>query len=252
MKIYFPLHQMGNKRKCYVCGKTLGRFTKFKGGLAYFPEWIVKLDMIGSDVENFGCPYCHCIDRERHLFMYFDKLKVWDSIKGSHILHFAPEPNLSKRIEGHAPANYVRGDLFPANPTIRKIDATAIDFPDACFDIVLANHVLEHIPDYTRAIREVYRVLRPGGFAILQTPFSKRLQKNFEDQGINTEDLRLYFYAQRDHVRVFSEHEFLQSLQEAGFALAFAKHADFFTDEESYYYGVNKREDFIRVLKPNQ
>lgn len=250
MKIYLPLHQVGSKRKCYTCGKTFGRFTKFKGGSDYLPEWIVKLEMIGSDVDNFACPYCNSFDRERHLLMYFDKLNIWDKMKGGRVMHFAPEPQLSKKIALQQPAEYVRGDLFPANDTIQKIDATNISFADSSFDVLLANHILEHIPAYDKAMKEFYRVLKPGGIAILQTPFSKRLVKNFEDSGIDTKDLKKYFYAQHDHVRVFSEADFLQALKNAGFELGIVKHTDLFNDEESYYYGVNKREDLIRVIKP--
>jgi SAM-dependent methyltransferase len=249
MKVYLPLLRMGNSRKCYVCGKTFGHFTKFKGGSAYLPEWIVKLDMIGSDVDNFACPYCNSFDRERHLFMYFDKLNLWEKMKDGRVLHFAPEPQLSRKIAQQQPEEYIKGDLFPANDIIKKIDATVIPYPDNTFDLLIANHILEHIPDYRMAMKEFHRVLKKGGTAILQAPFSKRLNKNFEDSGIDTEDLRLYFYAQRDHVRVFSEREFLLALRNAGFILEIVKHDDFFNDQESYYYGVNKREDLIKVFK---
>ena len=250
MMFYLPLLRMGSRKKCYVCGKTLGHFTTFKGGLAYFPEWIVKLDIIGSDVDNFGCPHCNSFDRERHLFMYFDKLNLWSVMKSGHILHFAPEPHLSRKMAEQQPAQYIKGDLFPANDSIRKIDATAIDLPTSTFDLVLANHMMEHIPDYKKALSEIFRVLKPGGIAVLQTPFSKILRNNFEDEGIDNEDLRLFFYAQRDHVRVFSEAQFMLALQETGFELAVVKHSDFFSDHDAFYYGVNRREDLIRIMKP--
>ena len=148
------------------------------------------------------------------------------------------------------PAQYIKGDLFPANDSIRKIDATAIDLPTSTFDLVLANHMMEHIPDYKKAMSEIFRVLKPGGIAVLQTPFSKILRNNFEDEGIDNEDLRLFFYAQRDHVRVFSEAQFMLALQETGFELAVVKHSDFFSDHDAFYYGVNRREDLIRIMKP--
>lgn len=250
LAVYLPLHRVGNKRKCYVCGKTFGRFTKYKGGSEYFPEWIARLQMVGSDVDNFGCPYCGSFDRERHLFMYFDKLGLWNIIRQGNVLHFAPEAHLSKRIEKEGPGFYVKADLFPANETIRTEDATRISFPDETFDLVLANHILEHIPDYKKALREVWRVLKPGGTAVLQTPFSKVLKYNFEDEGINTPTLRAYFYAQHDHVRVYSEDQLLRSIQEAGFILRVARHTDLFNEEETKYYGVNGMEDLIRVNKP--
>lgn len=249
LAVYIPLHRIGRKRKCYVCGKTFGRFTKYKGGSEFFPEWITRLQMVGSDVNNFGCPYCGSFDRERHLFMYFDKLNLWELVKNRHVLHFAPEVHLSKRIEKEGPASYVKADLFPANETIRKEDATHISFPDQSFDLVLANHILEHIPDYKKALREIWRVLKPGGTAIVQTPFSKVLKNNFEDEGINTPALRAYFYAQHDHVRVYGEEHFMDALQEAGFMLKIARHNELFTEQETGYYGVNGIEDLVKVVK---
>jgi predicted SAM-dependent methyltransferase len=248
--VYIPLHKIGNSRKCYVCGNTFGHFIKYKGGSAFFPEWISKLEMVGSDVDNFGCPYCGSFDRERHLFMYFDKLHLWEKMKGSGILHFAPEYHLSRKIEDQKPGTYVKGDLFPKDATIVKVDATAISYQDNTFDLVIANHILEHIPDYQKALREIYRVMKPGGTAILQTPFSKVLTSNFEDAAITTPSLRAYFYAQHDHVRVFGERALLNALQQAGFTLELARHADWFTEKETYLYGVNKMEDLIRVRKP--
>ncbi|MFN3840955.1 MAG: class I SAM-dependent methyltransferase [Cyclobacteriaceae bacterium] len=249
LAVYIPLHRIGNSRKCYVCGKTFGRFTKYKGGSAFFPEWITRLQMVGSDVDNFACPYCGSFDRERHLFMYFDKLNLWEQVRHRSVLHFAPEYHLSKRIEKERPAVYVKADLFPANETIRKEDATNISFADNTFDLVLANHVLEHIPDYKKALSEIWRVLKPGGTAILQTPFSKVLKNNFEDEGINSPALHAYFYAQHDHVRVYGEEEFMRSLQKAGFLLQVEKHHDLFNENETYFYGVNKNEDLIKVQK---
>ncbi|MCK6618197.1 MAG: class I SAM-dependent methyltransferase [Cyclobacteriaceae bacterium] len=250
LALYIPLHRIGNSRKCYVCGKTFGRFTKYKGGSTFFPEWISRLEMVGSDVDNFGCPYCGSFDRERHLFMYFDRLDLWNQIKNRYVLHFAPEPHLSNRIEDEGPACYVKADLFPANETIRKEDATQISFFDETFDFVLANHILEHIPNYKKALNEIWRVLKPGGTAILQTPFSKVLRNNFEDDGINTPELRTYFYAQHDHVRLYGETQLLTSFQESGFNLRIVKHFDLFTGMDAHYYGVNANEDLLWLIKP--
>ncbi|QOI97856.1 MAG: methyltransferase domain-containing protein [Flammeovirgaceae bacterium] len=252
LAVYQTLHRFGKSRKCYVCGETFGRFTRYKGGSAFFPEWISMLQMVGSDVDNFGCPYCNSFDRERHLFMYFDNLNLWLQIKNCNVLHFAPEAHLSKRIEREGPAMYIKADLFPANESISKEDATDISFSDNTFDIVIANHVLEHIPDYEKALREIWRVLKPGGTAILQTPFSNVLKNNFEDAGINTPTLRSYFYAQHDHVRVFGKVQLFRSMKKAGFIFRIAHHNDLFRSEEAYYYGVNAFEDLLRLVKPEK
>ncbi|MEJ2745972.1 MAG: class I SAM-dependent methyltransferase [bacterium] len=172
-------------------------------------------------------------------------------MKQGRILHFAPERHLSKRISEQAPLEYVMADLYPQNSDIRKIDATAIPFSNDTFNFIIANHVLEHIPNYRKALSEFFRVLKPGGIAVMQTPYSKLLRNNFEDKGIDSEELRHFFYGQDDHVRIFGEHQLLKSLENAGFSLQIKRHIDYFDVSTTYYYGVSGEEDLILVAKQN-
>lgn len=250
-KIRLLINKNGNRKKCYICGQTFGSFTKYRGGFKNIPLWHKKLNCVGSDIDNFGCIYCKSSDRERHLFMYFDKINFWSEVKDREIIHFAPEKNLSKKIEQLSPLKYVKADLFPKDRDIHEIDLIDIPYKDESFDILICNHVLEHIPEYFTALREIFRVLKKGGTAILQTPYSKLLQNNFEDPGINNDELRLLYYGQEDHVRYFSEDQFFKSLVKAGFKLQIVKHIDIFENNLAKYYGVNKNEDLIRVSKPS-
>lgn len=240
---------LGSKRQCYICGKTFFRFTRFRGGSKSISEFQKKMDIVGSDPDNFGCMYCGCYDRERHLFMYFDKLGLWGNINNQRIIHFAPERHLARKISEQMPAEYVKADLYPENEDTRKIDATAIPFTDSTFDLLIANHILEHIPDYGKALSEFYRVLKPGGIAILQTPYSKRLNNNFEDDGIDSDELRLFFHGQEDHVRTFGEDQLLKSIESAGFRLRIKRHPDCFGASDAYRYGVPISEDLMLVEK---
>lgn len=240
---------LGSQKKCYVCGRTFTRFTKFKGGTKNQSSYRALLKNIGSDTDNYSCMYCGCNDRERHLFMYFDKLKLWERMKKMKILHFAPERYVQVRIKEQEPPEYIKADLFPAHADMEKIDATDIQYDDGVFDCLISNHILEHIPDYQKALSEFYRVLKPGGIAILQTPYSTLLIKNFEDDAINTEELRLFFHGQEDHVRTFGEQQFLSSIEEAGFKLNIQKHKELFNADEAELYGVNGEEDLILVEK---
>jgi SAM-dependent methyltransferase len=240
----------GSQRECYVCRRRFRHFAKFQGGSRNIPELQRRLAVIGSDVDNFGCLFCDSHDRERHLFMYFDKTGVWDRVPGGQVLHFAPEKNLSARLAASAPLRYVRADLFPAAAGVERIDATAIPYPEGTFDLLLANHILEHIPDYRAALAEFHRVLKPGGVAILQTPYSSLLKENFEDENIDTDELRLFFHGQADHARTFGAHGLIRSLQEAGFELRIVHHRDLFDEEAAHRYGVNPSEDLICVVKP--
>jgi len=243
------VNRLGAKRKCYICGKKFNNFAKHRGGSKNTSQFRKKLNSVGSDKDNFRCMYCGCHDRERHLFMFFDKLMLWERMKNGKILHFAPEKHLQLKISQQAPLEYVKADLYPKNHDIQKIDATEIPFSNDIFDFIIANHILEHIPDYHKALSEFYRVIKPGGIAILQTPYSRLLKNNFEDEGIDNDDLRLFFHGQEDHVRTFGEHQFLKSLEEAGFSLKVKKHADYFDTNDAYYYGVPIKEDLIMMEK---
>ena len=114
-----------------------------------------------------------------------------------------------------------------------------------------SNHILGHIPDYYRALSEFYRVLKPGNAAILQTPYSKILKNNFEDENLDTDELRLVFYGEKEHVRIFGEYQFLKSIENAGFNLQIKKHKEFYDGHVAHIYGVNEKEDLILVMKPN-
>lgn len=242
-------NRLGNKRKCYICGKTFNRFSKYDAGAENVLEFRRRLDGVGSDIDNFGCMYCGSHDRERHLYMFFDKLKLWDTIKNSRVLHFAPEKNLTDRIKSLEPKEYVPADICPHNSQIQRVDIVDIQFGNSVFDFIICNHVLEHVKEYKIALKEIYRILSNGGTAIMQTPYSRLLKANFEDENINTDDLRCFFYGQKDHCRIFSEENLFGDLRDSGFKLNVIKHSNYFSDCESEYYGVNKKENLIMLRK---
>lgn len=245
------LNKKGNKHKCYICGGTFNHFIKYHGGSKNIPEFRLKLNLVDSDRDNFGCPFCPAFDRERHLFMFFDKMNFWEQLPHFQILHFAPEKNLSEKIEFLKPDNYIKADYNPSQNDIKRIDATNIPYKTNTYDLIICNHVLEHIPDYLKAISEIHRVLKPQGIAILQTPYSKLLSKNFEDENINTDSLREFFYGEKDHYRIFSEKQFFSDLKDVGFNLNVVYNKKFFDEKTSFYYGVSNNEDLIQVIKAN-
>ncbi len=243
------INKSGVSRRCNICNNTFRWFGKYKKGTKYQPSFHKMIKMVDSDFDTFSCIYCYAHDRERHLFMYFDKLNFWDFIKKAKILHFAPEKHISEKISIIKPPEYIKGDLYPKDKETEKIDATEIPYDGEHFDLVICNHVLEHIPDYRKAISEIYRVLKFNGVAILQAPYSKLLKSNFEDDGIDSDKLRLFFYGETDHYRIFSETHFFNELQDAGFTLNVVSNNELFDKEEAYYYGVNPNEDLVLVTK---
>jgi SAM-dependent methyltransferase len=180
--------------------------------------------------------------------MYFDKLDLWSHFKDGRALHFAPEKKLSERIEHHCPDTYVKADLSPTGPDVQKVDATNIPFPDCHFDFIIFNHILEHIPDDRRALSELHRVLKPGGCAVLQTPYSSVLANSFSDPAIDTDDLKNLFYGQEDHMRVYGR-DLFSRITAAGFTLCLKRHENILGEFSYSYYGVNPKEDLILVTK---
>jgi len=246
------LNKMGRKHKCFICGKSFSRFTKYGKGLRGLSVFLKEAAVTGSDLDNFGCIYCGATDRERHLFMFFDKLEFWQRFPGAIILHIAAEPNLGRAIKSLHPEMYIKGDLYPMGEEEIKINIMETIYTENRFDVIICNHVLEHVSDHRKAIAEIFRILKPGGTAILQTPYSNLLHKTFEDEGINTDYLRKFFYGQYDHLRLFGKRHLLDDLCAQGFILQISVSRELFDGSTADFYGVNNNEDLIEVLKPGR
>jgi len=240
---------IGARRWCCLCGQKVQRFLPYRGACSDMPAVLSEMHVIGSDVENFECPACGCHDRERHLLLYLRASGLITQMRSARILHFAPETQLQRQIAKAQPAEYVLGDLHPMRSDVRRLDLLAIDFPRDSFDFVIANHVLEHVSDDVQALREIRRVLRPGGFAILQTPYASHLQSKFEDADITSEPARLQAYGQEDHCRLYGA-DFPAFVASLGFVAKTATHATLLRDVDAARMGVNALEPFLLFGKP--
>lgn len=237
--------------ECVICRHRFGRFLPYRNGRAGMSPLLRVLDIVGSDVENFECPWCGAHDRERHLFLYLRETGLLARLAGRDILHFAPERQLSRLLAEVAPARYVRCDLFPSSPDIARIDITAIPFADASFDLVLANHVMEHVADDRQALAEVRRVLRSGGQAILQTPYSARLHHSWSDPGIDTNEARFLAHGQEDHVRLYGC-DIFDRFAAAGFEAVIGRHEMLLPGMSGARFGVNTSEPFMLFRKSDK
>jgi len=239
---------LGSAKLCYACNKRIGRFLPYRGWKDV-PPLMKALDVIGSDVKNHSCPRCGAHDRERHLLMYFDRAGMWKRIEGANVLHFGPERVLAARISNAKPARYVKADLMPVAADTRREDISRLSFGDRSFGVVIANHVLEHVADDRAAMKEIFRVLKPGGLAVLQTPYSDKLASTFEDESIRDEEARLLAYGQEDHVRLYGR-DLFSRLQSVGFVSRVLEHDAALKDYDESLYGVNRREPFICMERP--
>ncbi len=243
---------VGADRRCCLCGRRVRCFLPYRHAGPLLPDVLREKDVIGSDAANFECPACGCHDRERHLLLYLKASGLMAALTSARVLHFAPERRLQAIIAAVRPAEYVLADLYPAHPGIRRVDMLDmldIDFPDGHFDFVIANHVLKHVADDVRALGEIRRVLRPGGRAILQTPYSAALPAKFEDPAIRTESARLRASGQEDHVRLYGA-DLALFIAGQGFVDRSAGHAALLPGVDARAAGVNAREPFLLFQRP--
>lgn len=199
---------------CPFCNYT-SRFFLTSG--ATFPV-LRDLKVIGAGRrKNAICPNCHSIDRERlvYLFLLHCSRIFQDSQKYSRVLHVAPERNLETKLRAVGLEEYTTCDLHRGDVDV-NYDILDLPLDDHSIDLIICNHVLEHVYDVQRALSELYRVLRPEGRAILQVPISPILPGTIEDSEITSPEDRAWRFGQSDHRRIFGE-DFPDILSLAGF-----------------------------------
>ena len=164
--------------------------------------------------QNALCPGTLSLERHRLLWLYLDRKTTFltDSIR---VLHIAPEQVFYKKFKSFSHWDYTTSDLHSPLADV-KADICALPFEDNSYDFILCNHVLEHIPNDLKAMEELYRVLKPGGTAILQVPLEEDRENTFEDDAITDQRERTRIFGQYDHVRVYGQ-DYYNRLQKAGF-----------------------------------
>ncbi|MEM1169040.1 MAG: methyltransferase domain-containing protein [Cyanobacteria bacterium P01_H01_bin.35] len=176
------------------------------------------------------CPKCSASVRHRLLFAAMsdteDRLSFKNLVEGKKILHFAPEKML-RTIFKNAAASYITADFLRPEYDL-KLDISEMSrFPDNNFDLLIACDVLEHVPDHIKAMQEIYRVLAPGGFAILTVPQKDNLETTFEDPSIVDPKEREKIFGQIDHLRIYGD-DFSSLLEKStNFKITVVNESDF-------------------------
>ena len=231
---------------CVMCGHLVWKFMPYRDGFRV--QSMDALGLVNGDTSRFGCPRCGAHDRERHLKLYMEASGIAARLGSMRILHFAPEAWLSRWIQSFSPKGYVACDLYPVSPHVVRVDAEAIQFASEAFDLLIANHVLEHVSDDGKALSEIARVISPGGYAILQTPYSAMLERTWEDKGVVSPGARLHAYGQEDHVRLYGRDIFAR-FAAYGLDSLVSDHQTLLPHIEAARYGVGTREPFFLYQK---
>jgi SAM-dependent methyltransferase len=233
-KIYHTINNAfykGVKYYCPICGKGYKRF-------------LPGPDKIKS---NSKCPGCSSLERHRLLWLYLvNERKILDSkIK---LLNIAPDYATQNKIKKLVNIDYTSVDL-ESSLAMKKADLTNLPFVNNMFDAIICYHVLEHIEDDLKAMSELFRVLKQGGWAILQSPIDDEREETFEDYIITSPQERKKIFGQEDHVRIYGKDYFIR-LRTAGFDVTEDAFIRKFSQSEIEKFVLYKEEKICFCTKP--
>lgn len=191
--------ERGAERYCPCCESSLRRFKSY--GVVPRPDAM--------------CGVCGSLERDRLVYLFIRRETDLEDGVPKKVLHIAPEPLFTRLFREAANSDYLSADLMDVSAMV-KMDITDIQYPDNSFDVIYCSHVLEHVPDDRRAMREFFRVLRPGRWAILQVPITA--PTTFEDPSVTDPNERERLFGQYDHVRRYGP-DYAGRLMEAGFVV---------------------------------
>ncbi|MFK7807247.1 MAG: methyltransferase domain-containing protein [Saprospiraceae bacterium] len=215
------LKYRGDKFECNVCGFHLNQFVQL------------------SNINEKLCPNCGSLPRTRRLTkILFSEINV----ENKNILHFSPPNALKKKIKKINPEGYVTTDYMDEFEADKKLDITNIGEPNHSYDLIICYHVLEHIEEDRKAMAELFRILKPNGLVLIQTPFKSG--QIYENKDIKTPEDRLKHFGQDDHVRIYSVEGLVERLEQNGFHLGVRQF-----EEEEVYFGLKKGEVILFANK---
>jgi len=193
----------------------------------------------GKQRENALSPSTLSLERHRLLWLYLQNETNFFTAKLK-VLHFAPEQCFLKHFKDLENLDYTTTDLESPIADV-KADICNLPFKDNCYDVILCNHVLEHIPDDTKAMQELYRVLKPGGMGIFQIPQDLNRETTFEDDSIIDKKERANIFGQYDHVRIYGR-DYFNKLRSIGFKVNEVDYTATLSEEEITKYCLAKGE----------
>ena len=234
VRFFTSVYYKGNKYHCPVCEK------KFRKLLPYGYR-IVR--------ENVLCPNCLSLERHRLLWLYL-KERTNFFTANLKMMHVAPEQCFLERFKKMDNLDYTTVDMESPIADV-KADIQKLPFDDEIFDVVMCNHVLEHVEDLYRAVSEIMRVLKFGGYAILQVPIEMDREETYEDLSVTNPREREKIFGQYDHVRVFGR-DYPKILEKAGFIVKEKNYLDDISDETIDMYRLTRNDMMVSFRKENQ
>ena len=233
-----PNFHIGHRYKCPICGFNAASFSEINVNKTAE----CKRNIIGNGRRKCVCWRCKSTDRDRLVYLYLnEKLDLFHGTTDFKVLHIAPETQLAKKIMENKHIRYEAGDYFMPGYSypdfVSKMNILSLEQQDSTYDLIISCHVLEHIKDDLKAMRELYRVLKVGGIAILQVPLCPDLKiTEEEDTPTMTVAERIAKFGQRNHVRLYGL-DYKERLEKVGFTV------ECYKPKAAYAkYGVNMNE----------
>ncbi len=212
----------GSQFRCPICNSGLRCFkpiwksyvrTLQNHGFVYPLEAFETVNLAA-----YSCPACDASDRERLYALYLDERFVaLDQGQTHTLVDFAASPGLSAKLRAIPWLRYRTADLSRPGVDDRVDIADLRVYRDASIDMFICSHILEHVPDDRKAMRELCRVLKPTGFGIVMVPLVVGVEKTHDDPTITDPGARWKYYAQGDHLRLYGRRDFVEGLEGAGF-----------------------------------
>jgi SAM-dependent methyltransferase len=222
----------GLRYRCPFCGARLRAF--LPGGESH--RVLAEKSVVGGGPRStMTCPVCLAIDRERAVYLFLTK-RPQMLARAAKLLHIAPEWGLGAWLRSLPQLDYISADLDRPDVDL-NLDLTKIPFPHSTFDAIMCCHVLEHIPDDAKAMSEILRILKPGGWAIIQT---------YEDFSITDPAEREQAFGQSDHVRIYGM-DYVTRLKCAGFKVEVCPNSR----DDIARFGLIERECIFATSRPN-
>jgi predicted SAM-dependent methyltransferase len=214
---------LGSQHRCPVCHIGLRAFKpiwkSYSRNVERYGYIHRHTEQETFNVDAFSCPRCDASDRERLIALFLDG--IWPSLRRGgtvRLIDFAPAYPLSRKVKRYPGIEYRSADLF-RNDVQDRIDLTAISYPDQSVDVFICSHILEHVPDDRKAMRELHRILKPGGFGLVLVPLVVGVEETHEDPAIQSGELRWKYFGMDDHVRHYGRRDLIERLSGAGFTV---------------------------------
>lgn len=222
--IPYPVIENGRRiihagpRRCKVCGSRIRRMADTGYGF----DVLERLQVVGGLRRPADqCPICHSSSRERLIWFWMTEGgKGLRFPVGTRTAHFAPEKGLSKRLSSALAETYTAYDFEPSRyrhlDRVEQADLTKLQMEDGSVDLLICNHVVEHVFDVPQALGEICRVLSDDGVAVLQVPIALKLDATIELPVESTPQERIDLLGQDDHLRLFTQDGYVAALEQAG------------------------------------